>query len=68
MNNSNKNKNFIQQLGPVMSPLRQRSAILEMIPWMQNAYTLLYQPGHKDALFVFKTKSPTYPCVEADTE
>ncbi len=59
MNNSNKNKNFIQQLGTVTSPLHQR-----------NAYTHLYQPGHKDALFVFKTerKLPTYPCVEADTE
>ncbi len=26
--------------------MRQRSAILEIIPWMQNAYTLLCQPRH----------------------
>ncbi len=28
-----KNKDFIQQLGIVMSPLCQCSAILEIIPW-----------------------------------
>ncbi len=55
-----------------MSLLRQRSTILEIIPWTQNAYTLLYQPGHKDALFVLKSESKstktTHPCVEADIE
>ncbi len=39
---------------------------------LQNAYTLLYQPGHKGALFVFKserkTMHKTHPCVAADTE
>ncbi len=45
----NKKKyDFIQQLGTLTSPQRQRSAILEIIPWMQNAYTLLYQPRHRD--------------------
>ncbi len=51
-----------------MSPLRQRSTILEIIPWTQNAYTLLYQPGHKGALFAFnsehKSTEKTQPCVE----
>ncbi len=32
----------MQQLVTVTSPLRQRSAILEIIPWTQNAYTLLF--------------------------
>ncbi len=36
-----KNHDFIQQLGTVTSPLSQRSAILEFIPWTQNAYALL---------------------------
>ncbi len=38
---------------------------------MQNAYTLLYQPGHNGALFTFelerKSIKKTHPCVEADT-
>ncbi len=38
------NNDFIQQLGTVTSP-SQRSIILEIIPWTQNAYTLLYHPG-----------------------
>ncbi len=68
----NKDKDFIQQLGTVTSPLRQRSAILEIIHWTQNAYTLLRQLGHKDALFAFKSERKsmykTHPCVEIDTE
>ncbi len=55
-----------------MSPLCQRSAILEIIPWTQSAYALLYQPGHKSTLFAFKSDckstKKTHPCVEADTE
>ncbi len=38
----------------------------------QNTYTLLYQPGHKGALFAFKSEckstKKTHPCVQADTE
>ncbi len=68
----NKNNDFIQQLGTIKSPLCQRSAILEIIPWMQNAYTLLYQPGHKGALFAFKSERKStkkmHPSIEADTE
>ncbi len=33
----------------VTSHLSQRSTILEIIPWTQNAYTLLHQPRHRDA-------------------
>ncbi len=55
-----------------MSPLCQCSAILEIIPWTQNAYTLLYQPRPKGALFAFKSEHKStkkmHPCVEADTE
>ncbi len=55
-----------------MSPLCQRITILEIIPWKQNAYSLLYQPGHKGALFAFKSEhtltKKTHPCVEADIE
>ncbi len=39
-----KKKDFIQQFGTVTSPLRQHNTILEIIPWTQNVYTLLYQP------------------------
>ncbi len=57
--------------GTVTSPLRQRSAILEIDPWTQNVYTLLCQLGHKAALFAFKSERKstykTQPCVEADT-
>ncbi len=39
----------------------------EIIPWTQNAYALLYQPGHKGALFAFKSErkstKKTHPCV-----
>ncbi len=33
-------------------------------------YIYIYQPGHKGALFAFKTEhiSTKNPCVEADTE
>ncbi len=35
-------------------------------------HTLLYQPGHKGALFAFKSERKStkkmHPCVEADTE
>ncbi len=50
------------------SPLSQHSAILEFIPWTQNAYSLLQQPGLKDALFALKSEISTRPCVEADVE
>ncbi len=70
--NKTKINDFIQQLGTVTSPLCQNSAILEIIPWTQNAYTLLYQLGHKGALFAFKSEristKKMHPCVEADTE
>ncbi len=45
----------LQQLGTVTSPLSERSAILEIIPWTRNEYTLLNQPDHKGALFAFKS-------------
>ncbi len=53
-----------------MSPLHQHSAILEIIPWMQNAYTLLYKPWLRDAssssiLLWFEHKQS---CGPADTE
>ncbi len=55
-----------------MSPLCQRSAILEIIPWTQNAYTPLYQLGYKGALFAFKSErkstKKTQPCVEIASE
>ncbi len=39
-----------------LSPLRQRSVILENIPWTQTANAFLCQPYHKDMLFSFKSK------------
>ncbi len=55
-----------------MSHLSQRSAILEIIPRTQTAYILLYQPGHKGALFVLKSErkssKKSHPFVEAVTE
>ncbi len=54
-----------------MSHLSQRSAISEIILRTQNAYILLYQPGHKGALFVLKSvskSSKSHPFVEAVTE
>ncbi len=67
-----KKKNFIQQLGTIKSHLHQRSTILEIIPWTQNSYTLLYQPGHKGAPLALKSErkltKKTHPCVEADRE
>ncbi len=63
---------MVQQLGTITSPLCQRSAILEIILWTQNTYCLLYQPGHKGALFAFKSERKStkkmHPCVKADTE
>ncbi len=54
------------------SPLRQRSAILENIRWMQAAYAVLCQPCCMDtsSTFVYYliwTKT-AYPCGAADTE
>ncbi len=68
----NKNNNFIQQLGNVTSPLCQRSAILKIIPWTQNAYSLLYQPRHRDAssssIYALIWMQTVHPCGPADTE
>ncbi len=55
-----------------MSPLRQRSAILKIIPWTQNAYTLLYQPRHRDAsslsIYALIWTQTAHPCGHADSE
>ncbi len=55
-----------------MSPLRQRSAILEIIPWTQNAYTLLYQPRHRDAssssIYALIWMQTAHPCGHADSK
>ncbi len=68
----NKNNDFIQHLGTVTSPLSQRSGILEIIPWTQNVYTLLYQPGYKDEssslIYALVLTQTAHPCSPADTE
>ncbi len=68
----NKNNDFIQHLGTVTSPLSQRSVILEIIPWTQNVYALLYQPGYKDEssslIYALVLTQTVHPCSPADTE
>ncbi len=69
--NKNKNNDFIQQLGTITSPLRQRSAILEIIPWTQNAYTLLYQPRHwvasSSSIYALIWTQTAHPCAPLNT-
>ncbi len=45
-----------------MYPLQQRSAILEIIPWTQNVYALLYQPQHWN-----ESSSPIYGLILTQT-
>ncbi len=63
---------FSQHLGTVVSLCVSVGTILEIIPWTQNVYTLLYQPGHKECAVVLKSErkstKTTHPCVEADIE
>ncbi len=51
---------FLYKSNDVIQQLLNVSSVsvwhyFEIIPWMQNVYTLVYQPGHKGALFAFKS-------------
>ncbi len=59
----------ISDTGLILHP---KMKIWSFITYPQNAFTLLYQPGHKGALFAFKSErksmKKTHSCVEADIE